>query len=78
MKVIAIIIVCLFPMLSIAHNTVKDECGDVRLLKKSTTIFAARNIPIDEIPKMSKRFLASYPELVLVKNQHGNRWRYPL
>lgn len=78
MKVIAIIIVCLFPMLSIAHNTGKDECGDVRLLQKSTTIYLARNIPTDEIPKISKQFLASYPDLVSLKNQHRNRWRYPL
>ena len=77
MKVIAIIIVCLFPMLSIAHNTGKDECGDVRLIKKSTTIYLARNIPTGEIPKISKRFLASYPDLVSLKNQHENRWRYP-
>lgn len=67
MKVIAIIIVCLFPMLSMAQNTEKNECIDVRLLKGSSTIYTARKIPADEIPKIPKRVLASHLDLVALK-----------
>ncbi len=64
MKAITILLISLFPILSIAQTTGDEKCGNVKFLIDSTTIYITRKIPVGDVFKVSERLMASYPDLV--------------